>query len=64
MTILRRIEALEATLLQTWDDADYKLVILEERESCEEGSTRSELKDWPADRIIVIRFVSANKITP
>lgn len=51
---------LEASLLQTKDDAGYKLVLLKEGESREEGIMRSELQDWPDDRIMAIRFVSAN----
>jgi hypothetical protein len=57
MTILRRVEMLEAALLQTTDDAEYKLVLLEKGESPEEGIVRSQLKDWPADRLMAIRFV-------
>lgn len=61
MTILGRVEALEAALLKTRDDAGYKLVLLKEGESGEEGIMSSELKDWPADRIMAIRFVSARQ---
>lgn len=60
MTILTRVEALETTLLQTRDDVDYKLVLLRKGETDEEGIMRSGLQDWPADRIMAIRFVSAN----
>lgn len=60
MTTLRRVETLEATLLETRDDAEYKLVLLEEGESREEGIMPSGLNDWPADRLMVIKFVSAN----
>ena len=59
MTILTRVETLEAALLLPKDDTEYKLVLLKERESYEDGIMRSELQDWPADRIMVIGFVSA-----
>lgn len=58
MTILRRVETLEAALLQTGDDTGYKLVRLEEGESREDGIIRSGLKDSPADRIMALMFVS------
>ena len=61
MTILRRVETLEAVLPHPRDDAGYKLALLKEGESREEGILRSGLKDWPADRIMVLTFVSANK---
>lgn len=61
MTILTRVEALESALLQPKDDENYKLVLLKKGETDEEGITRSELQNWPADRVIVIKFVSANK---
>lgn len=60
MTILRRVETLEAVLLQTRDDAEYKLVLLEEGESREEGIMRSELQDWPSDRLMMLKFVRVN----
>lgn len=50
---------LEAAVLQTKNDVGYKLVLLEKGESCEEGNVRSGLKDWPSNRIIFVRFVSA-----
>jgi hypothetical protein len=61
MTTLRRVEMLEAVLLQARDDAGYKLVLLKDGESSEEGIARSELNDWPADRTMVLKFVSADK---
>ncbi len=61
MTILTRVETLEAALLQP-QDPGYKIVQLEENESYEEGIMRSELQEWPADRILAIKFVSANDI--
>lgn len=62
MTILRRVETLEAALLQTWDDAEYKLVLLEEGESREEGIMRSDLKDWPCDRMMAISVDAGPKM--
>lgn len=47
-------------MLESRDDIGYKLVTLEGGESCEEGVIRPELKDWPPDRIFIIKFVSAN----
>ncbi|SCY42427.1 hypothetical protein SAMN05216420_10637 [Nitrosospira sp. Nl5] len=60
MNILRRVEMLEAAVLETRDDVGYKLVMLEGDETCEEGVIRSGLKDWPPDRIFIIKFVSAS----
>ena len=58
MNIIRRLEMLEAAALKTRDDVGYKIVLLQRGESCEEGIVRSRLQDWPADRIITVRFVS------
>lgn len=60
MNILRRLEMLEAMLLKTRDDVGYKLVLLEQGESCEEGRIRSGLKDWPSNRIIAVQFIGAH----
>ncbi|SCY13759.1 hypothetical protein SAMN05216308_104221 [Nitrosospira sp. Nsp13] len=62
MTILTRVEALEAALLKPKEDERYKLVLLKKGESREEGIIRSELQDWPPDKIIVITFVSPKNI--
>ena len=58
MTILRRVATLEAVLIQPRDDAGFKLALLKQGESREEGILRSGLKEWPADRILALRFVS------
>lgn len=60
MTILTRVEALEAALLPPKEDENYKLFLLNKGESYEEGIIRSGLQDWPAEKIIVIKFVSAS----
>ena len=57
MTILKRVETLEAALIPR-NDTGYKLVLLKEGESSEEDIMGSGLKDWPAERILVLRFVS------
>ena len=61
MSILRRVEMLEAAVPQNRDDVEYKLVLLEEGESCGDGRIRAGLKDWPSDRIFIIEFVSAQE---
>lgn len=60
MTMLKRVEKLEAAAFKGRGDVGYKFVLLEKGESCEEGRIRSGLKDWPSDRIIAIQFITAN----
>ena len=60
MSILRRVEMLEAAVGRTGDvDVGYKLVFLQKGESYEEHLVRAGLSDWPSDRILTIWFVGA-----
>ncbi|SFH60692.1 hypothetical protein SAMN05216299_1338 [Nitrosospira sp. Nsp14] len=59
MNILRRVEMLEAAVGRTNEGDCYKVVILKEGESYEEGIGREGLTDWPFDRILAICFESA-----
>ena len=59
MNILRRVEILEAAVERTNDGDCYKVVMLKEGESYEEGIVREGLTDWPSDRILAICFVGA-----
>ena len=61
MNILRRVEMLEEELFRHRGDVGYKLVLLEKGEGREEGVIRSGLADWPSDRLVIIRFVSAQE---
>lgn len=61
MNILRRVEMLEAELLRHRGDVGYKFVLLEKGEGREEGVIRSGLENWPSDRLVIIRFVSAQE---
>ena len=58
MNIHRRVEMLEAAMGRTNDGDCYKLVILKDGESYEEGIVREGLIDWPSDRILAICFVA------
>jgi hypothetical protein len=60
MTILRRVEMLEAATLKTMEDVGYKIVLLKKGESCKECIIRSGLEDSPHDKIITVTFASPN----
>ena len=59
MNILRRVEILEAAVGRTNEGDCYKVVMLKEGESYEEGIVHAGLTDFPSDRILVIEFVGA-----
>ncbi|MBA4144024.1 MAG: hypothetical protein H0X43_13875 [Nitrosospira sp.] len=60
MSILRRVEMLEAAVARTGDASEgYKLVFLQEGESYEEHIVRAGLTDYPSDRILAICFVGS-----
>lgn len=61
MSILQRVERLEAVLLQPVKDVEYKLVLLKGQETREEGIKRTNLTNWPNDRIMAITFVSPRR---
>ena len=58
MSILQRVERLEAVLSQSVEEVEYKIVLLKEGETPDEGIKRSNLTNWPDERIMVIKFVS------
>ena len=61
MTIIRRLEKLEDAMLRQGSDDGYEHVMMKEGEMPQDAITRSGLTTWPADRIILIRFVKAGE---
>ena len=61
MNILSRVGALEVKLLPKKKDTGYKIVLLQEGETRGQAIVRSGITAWPADRIISVRFVSADR---
>ena len=64
MSLLRRLEMLEDAMLRQSGDSGYKLVMVEDDEMLQEAIVRSELMNWPAERILLISFVKANQTVP
>ena len=61
MNLLRRLEVLEGAMARQDDDSGYKLVVTNEGEVPQDAIERSGLMNWPADRIILISFVKADR---
>jgi len=64
MTMIRRLEKLENAMLRQGDDSGYKLVVMNEGEMPQDAIARSGFMNWPADRILLISFVTADQQLP
>jgi len=51
-------------MLRQGDDSGYKLVVMNEGEMPQDAIARSGFMNWPADRILLISFVTADQQLP
>ncbi|SCX62730.1 hypothetical protein SAMN05720354_13226 [Nitrosospira sp. Nsp1] len=64
MSLLRRLEMLESTMLRQEGDAGYKLVTIEDDEMPQDAIARFGLMNWPVDRILLVSFIKADQALP